>query len=102
MSEICPTCGLPKELCMCETIAKETQKIIVKGEKKKFGKVYTVITGMDEKEINVKEITKTLKSKLACGGTNKLGYIELQGDHRHHVKKILVEMGFKPETIEVR
>jgi translation initiation factor 1 len=43
MSEICTTCGLPKELCVCETIAKEAQKIVVTTTKKKFGKVYTVI-----------------------------------------------------------
>ena len=39
MSDICPKCGLPKELCVCDIIAKETQKITVKIEKKKFGKI---------------------------------------------------------------
>ena len=48
MSEICTVCGLPKELCVCETIAKESQKIIVKIEKKKFGKKYTIITGISK------------------------------------------------------
>ncbi|NOX71808.1 MAG: stress response translation initiation inhibitor YciH, partial [Candidatus Micrarchaeota archaeon] len=27
MSEICPKCGLPKDLCVCTTIAKEEEKI---------------------------------------------------------------------------
>ena len=52
MAEVCPNCGLPKELCVCETIAKESQKIIVTTKKKAFGKINTVITGIDEKEIN--------------------------------------------------
>ena len=102
MSEICTKCGLPKELCVCETIAKESQKIIVKLVKKKFNKISTVVEGIDEKEINLKELAKRLKSQFACGGTTKEGRIELQGDHKQKVKKILVQSGFAPETIEVQ
>jgi translation initiation factor 1 len=102
MAEICPKCGLPKELCVCETIAKEQQKIQIYTIKKKFGKKYTVIIGIDEKEINLKETAKKLKEKFACGGTAKEGKIELQGDHKQNVKKYLIEMGFAPESIQVR
>lgn len=101
MSEICQTCGLPKDLCVCESIAKERQKIIVRSEKRKFKKKYTVIEGIDEKEINIKDLVKTLKNKLACGGTVKDGKIELQGDHKQKVKSILTKMGFGSETIDV-
>lgn len=101
MSEICNTCGLPKELCVCETIAKESQKITVAIEKKKFGKKYTVVKGIDDKDINLKDVVKKLKSELACGGTVKQGIIELQGDHKAKVKKFLVEIGFPEETISV-
>lgn len=100
MSEICTTCGLPKELCVCESIAKETQKIKVYQEKKKFNKVYTIIEGIDEKEIDLKEIAKKLKTKLACGGTVKNGRIELQGDHKQRVRDFLIQIGFSQETIE--
>ena len=102
MSEICSTCGLPKELCVCESIAKESQKIIVKIEKRKFGKVYTIINGIDAKEIDMKDLIKKLKNSFACGGTAKEGYIELQGDHKSKVKPLLVSIGFAPETIEVK
>jgi|TARA_B100001971_G_C18105486_1_gene491256 translation initiation factor 1 len=102
MSEICSKCGLPKELCVCQTIAKETQKINVYTEKKKFNKVYTIIEGIDQKEIDMKNLTKNLKSKLACGGTAKEGKVELQGDHKQRVKGILVQVGFAPETIIIR
>ena len=101
MSEICETCGLPRDLCVCESIAKETQKIEIGIEKKKFGKKYTVISGIDQKEINMKDLIKKLKERLACGGTAKGGIIELQGDHKHQVRDILIGIGFAPETIIV-
>lgn len=102
MAEICPKCGLPKELCVCETIAKEQQKIKIYTIKKKFGKAYTVIEGIDEKEINLRDTAKKLKGKFACGGTAKEGKIELQGNHKQNVKQFLIKMGFAPESIEVR
>ena len=102
MSEICATCGLPKELCVCETIAKESQEIFIREEKKRFGKISTIIEGIDEKEINLKELAKKLKSKFACGGTAKKGKIELQGRHTAKVKEELIKMGFSPDTIKVR
>ena len=105
MNDICNKCGLPKDLCVCEDIAKETQKIIIKTEKKKFGKIYTVIEGVNAKEIDTKELLKKLKNKLSCGGSFKEGKIELQGDHLpragkpNDVRKVLVESGFAPEMI---
>ena len=88
MGEICPKCGLVKELCVCETIAKESQTIKVFLEKKKFKKFSTMIEGIDQKEIDIKDLAKRLKSQFACGGTAKDGKIELQGDHRNKVKGI--------------
>ncbi len=101
MNVVCPKCGLPSDLCVCESIAKESQKINVATEKKKFGKIYTTIIGIDEKEIDINQLCKELKSVLACGGTYREGKIELQGDHKNKVKKILIEKGFAPETIVV-
>jgi len=102
MSETCSTCGLPKELCVCETIAKESQKIKVGLIKKKFGKTNTVIKGINEHEVNLKELAKKLKSHFACGGTAKDGIIELQGNHLKKIKTELVKLGFSPDTIETR
>ena len=101
MSEICTTCGLPKELCVCESIAKESQTITVSIVKKKFGKKHTIIEGMSNTDINLRDLTKKLKAKFACGGTAKEGRIELQGDHKQKVKEILIQSGFAPETIEI-
>ena len=102
MSEVCPMCGLVKELCVCETIAKEDQKILVYLERKKFNKNYTIVEGIDSKEIDLKDLAKRLKSELACGGTIKEGKIELQGEHRQRTKKILIEYGFAPPSVEIK
>jgi len=101
MSEICPKCGLPKDLCVCEAIAKEEQKIEIKLVKKRFGKISTVIEGINDKNINMKELLKSLKSKLACGGTIKEGKIELQGSHIAKVQQYLAEFGFPQKAIKV-
>jgi len=101
MTEIDPITGLPKELGVWESITKENQKIVVSTVKKRFGKVYTTMSGIDNKEVNLKELAKTLKSKFACGGTAKNNVIELQGDHKQKVKKHLVELGFQEDTIEI-
>jgi|SRR3989344_1712292 len=100
MSEICHKCGLPQDLCVCESIAKETQVIEIKKVKRKFGKMSTIIQGIDGKEINIKDLSKKLKSKFACGGTVKNGIIELQGDHIQEAKQELIKLGFKSETIK--
>ncbi len=100
--EICPVCGLPKDLCVCEGLAKEEQIIRVYLEKRRYGKKYTCISGIDPKEVDLSSLAKKLKSQLACGGTFKEGRIELQGDHRFKIKDLLVNSGFPAENIEVQ
>ncbi len=102
MPEICPVCGLPKEICVCEEIAREQQRINVYTDKRKFGKVVTIVEGIDEKQVNLKDLTKKLKTKLACGGTIRNGKIELQGSHEARVKEMLVEMGFSSDMINTQ
>ena len=100
MSNICEKCGLNKELCVCETIAKEDQFITIKTVKRRFGKLTTIIEGINSKEINLKDIAKKLKSSLACGGTVKNNTIELQGNHIERAKQELIKLGFNKETIK--
>jgi len=49
MAEICPVCGLPTELCVCEEMSKEQQRIRIRIENKRWGKKYTIIDGIDSK-----------------------------------------------------
>ena len=102
MSEVCPTCGLPKDLCVCESIAKTEQEITVRVVKRRFGKLTTTIEGLDEKTIDLKDLAKKLKNKFACGGTAKNGAIELQGNHADKMKEELVTLGFNPDQIVIK
>jgi translation initiation factor 1 len=99
---VCPKCGLPEELCVCQAIAKEAQKIVVNLVQKRFKKVLTIVKGVDASKINVRDLLKKFKSKLGCGGTYKNDEIELQGDHRQRIKELLISEGFPEEIIEMR
>ena len=98
MPDICPVCGLPKELCMCEEIAREQQTVRISIDSRRYGKMVTVIDGIDENDIDIADLAKQLKNKCAAGGTSKDGRIELQGDHKKKVKAVLEDMGFKTEV----
>lgn len=98
----CKICGLPKDLCVCESISREAQKIEVRVQNRRFGKMVTIVNGLSTKDVNVEDVTKKLKNKLACGGTSKEGTIELQGDHRKRIKPALTDMGFPETSIDVR
>ena len=95
----CPKCGLPPELCVCDEMTRRGQKIRVRADKRSYGKVVTLVDGFDNVDIN--KIAKDLKRKLACGGTSKNNVIELQGDHTHKVKNVLIDMGFSGDMIYV-
>ena len=96
--DICPKCGLPLQACVCEEIAKTEQKIHIMTEKKRFGKLATIISGFHG--VDLKATAKSLKQTLACGGTVKGNTVELQGDHSKTVKAVLVKLGFSEESIE--
>lgn len=98
MAGICSVCGLPEELCMCEQIAKEQQQIRILTDTRRYGKVMTVIEGINSSEIDMDDLAKKLKTRCASGGTYKDGRIELQGDHKKKVKEVLEELGFSVDS----
>ncbi len=100
MSEVCQKCGLPKDLCVCTTIAKEEEKIKIYSERKRYKKVMTIIDGIS-KDVDKKDILTKLKTKFACGGTIKDGNIELQGDHKKKAKEMMIKLGFPAGMVDV-
>ncbi|ODS35914.1 translation initiation factor Sui1 [Candidatus Altiarchaeales archaeon WOR_SM1_SCG] len=95
---ICPKCGLPEELCVCEDMSKRSQKIKVRIDRRKYGKAVTVVDGFEH--ANLQNIAKDLKQRLACGGTVKEDKVELQGDHRQKIVSALSGMGFDEDMID--
>jgi translation initiation factor 1 len=102
MAEICPTCGLPRDICVCEEIGKEQQRIRVRLETRKWGKAVTIVDGITEKEADLSRLAQKLKSFCACGGTAKNDEIILQGDHRDKVREYLIREGYPKENVEVQ
>ncbi|MCD1293506.1 stress response translation initiation inhibitor YciH [Methanocella sp. CWC-04] len=99
---VCDKCGLPEDLCVCEEISKESQRVRITTDKRRFGKVATIVDGIDDKDIDLKELSSLLKAKCACGGTIKDRTIELQGDHKEKVREILENIGYSSESIDVK
>ena len=61
------------------------------------GKTVTVVDGfvgigLPEKE----QLAKKMRAACGCGGTVKDGAIEIQGDQRETIARILSEAGFRP------
>jgi len=98
MAGICSVCGLPEELCMCEQIAKEQQQIRILTDTRRYGKIVTVVEGINDSDIDMDDLARKLKTRCAAGGTHKAGRIELQGDHKKKVKEVLEELGFSVDS----
>ncbi|MDO8055239.1 MAG: translation initiation factor [Candidatus Hermodarchaeota archaeon] len=101
MSEICPICSLPKEICRCQELAKTEQRIKVSVERRKWGREVTLIEGINSRDISLSQLVTKLKMKCACGGSAKEGVIVLQGDHRHNIVDILGNLGFPSDNIDI-
>jgi translation initiation factor 1 len=70
---------------------------IVRETNGRGGKTVTVVTGFMGIGLPEKEaLAKKMRGACGCGGTVKDGRIEIQGDQRETIAKILAEAGFKP------
>lgn len=61
------------------------------------GKTVTVVSGFTGIGLPEKEqLAKKMRAACGCGGTVKDGQIEIQGDQRETIARILAEAGFRP------
>ena len=73
---------------------KEKHQLVFTFEKRK-GKPVTLVGRFYLNDKDKKAVLKLLKKKLACGGSIKEEWIELQGDVKDKVKDILSNDGWK-------
>ncbi len=104
LNDTCPVCGLPKDLCVCSDVEKSVSVIDIKIEKRKYGKLWAIITGVDDNPSELKQVLKHIKTKLACGGTIKGKTIEIlygKQDRNKELISALVDMGFNRDAIHI-
>ena len=94
-AEICPTCGLPKEICVCEDLGRETTVLTVGLDTRRYGKYVPVVRGLESDVEEAEKLARELKRALATGGSGKDGVIVLQGDRKKDVVRILQERGYR-------
>jgi len=102
MGDICEVCGLPKDICTCESAVREEQKIMIYTIVGRFRKEVSVISGIDPKKVDTRALLKKLKQSLACGGTIKNNELWLQGSHKKKIKELLINEGFNKDQIEIK
>lgn len=79
---------------------RETARIRVRVEPRRYNKPATVISGFPP-GVDLPETTRQLKNRLATGGSVVEGEVYLQGDHRSRIREELSRLGFDAGTVEV-
>ena len=97
----CEVCERPLAECTCprdaagNILLPRDQTAVIRLQKRRKGKVVTLITGLDSEASDLPGILKQLKITCATGGTiTDDGTIEIQGDQRENVLKALKGMGY--------
>jgi translation initiation factor 1 len=78
--------------------ARNRGRVDLRREKEgRGGKTVTVVSGLVGIGLPEKEqLAKKMRAACGCGGTVKDGQIEIQGDQRETMAKILAAAGFRP------
>lgn len=99
----CDRCELPESDCRCsplpteqpECVPPEKQTARLAVEKRKRGKLVTVIRGLRSNETDLPALLKTLKNKCGAGGSMQGETLELQGRQLDIIRAVLQEIGYK-------
>ncbi len=79
-----------------ETLPPQKQRLIVGIDRRnRGGKQVTLVSGFVGRADDLKELGRTLKTRLGVGGSAKDGEITIQGDFRDKVVSILQQLGYQ-------
>jgi len=78
-----------------KTLLLKKQHQLVFSFERRNGKPITIIGRFQVENEKKKEILKLLKTQLACGGSIKGENIEIQGELKEKIRRILVDNGWK-------
>ena len=87
MAGICNLCGLPEELCICQEIAKEQQTAVISTARRRYGKMVTIVDGIEDTAIDINQLAKTLKSACASGEPSRDAQSNYKGSTRKEPQK---------------
>lgn len=90
----CDCCGALEADCTCPAPA-AGQPVRMTVEKRKKGKVVTVIRWLNASPKDLIEILSRLKSQCGAGGTCQENALEIQGNHVQRLRAILTEWGYR-------
>jgi translation initiation factor 1 len=96
----CEVCGELEAECTCPPpevlrLAPEKQTARLSVEKRKKGKVVTVVQGLPAEGNDLPSLLAALKNLCGAGGTLKDDVLEIQGQHLDRVRGHLTQLGFK-------
>ena len=98
LGRTCPTCRQSKDGCRCKQAstvpAGDGVARVSRSSKGRGGKTVTLVQGLALDEASLTQLGKQLKTACGTGGTVKEGVIEVQGDHRELVIRLLTSQGF--------
>ena len=66
----------------------------VRTEKRKRGKLVTLVQELNSTDCDLDELLTTLKNHCGAGGTVKDDVLEIQGDQAKRVREKLLSLGF--------
>jgi translation initiation factor 1 len=96
----CARCGMLEADCQCPPepparLAPEKHTARLAIEKRKQGKVVTVVRGLPAADNDLPELLKVLKTTCGAGGTLQDDMLEIQGSHLERIRAALGKLGYR-------